>query len=178
VSEADGLPAPGTRAAPADEPSKALRQAAHKAIAAVTEDLGALRFNRAVAQLYMLSNAIADASGADAATRREALETMVLLAAPMMPHLAEECWRALGHDKLVAESPWPTHDPALIVSDVIMIPIQVNGKLRASIQIIRGTPEETVQERALALEPVVRAMNGSSPKKIVYVPNRILNIVA
>src|ERR1700722_1568608 len=83
VSEAEGLPAPGTPAAPSDEVSKSLHQAAHKAIAAVTEDLGVLRFNRAVAQLYMLSNAIADAPKADAATRREALETMVLLAAPM-----------------------------------------------------------------------------------------------
>jgi leucyl-tRNA synthetase len=178
VSEAEGLPAPGTVAAPTDETSKSLHRAAHKAIAAVTEDLAGLRFNRAVAQLYMLSNAIADVPRADAATRREALESMVLLAAPMMPHLAEECWRALGHDMLVAETAWPKHDPALIVSDFIMIPIQVNGKLRASIQITRGTPAETVQETALALEPVVRAMNGAAPKKIVYVPNRILNIVA
>jgi leucyl-tRNA synthetase len=178
VSEAEGLPPPGTQAAPADDGSKSLRQAAHKAIAAVTEDLAGLRFNRAVAQLYTLSNAIADAPKADAATRREALESLVLLSAPMMPHLAEECWRALGHDTLAAETPWPRHDPALLVSDFVMIPIQVNGKLRASIQIIRGTPGETVQQSALALEAVIRALNGSSPRKIVYVPNRILNIVA
>ncbi|MEP6830152.1 MAG: leucine--tRNA ligase [Rhizomicrobium sp.] len=177
VSEAEGLPAPGTKAAPTDDVSKALRQSAHKAIAAVTEDLAGLRFNRAVAQLYMLSNAITDAPKADAAVRREALEALVLLSAPMMPHLAEECWRALGHQAFVAETSWPTHDPALIVSDFVMIPIQVNGKLRASIQITRGTPGETVQERALALEPVIRALNGVPPKKIVYVSNRILNIV-
>src|SRR3984957_6156251 len=134
VSEAEGLPAPGTQAAPSDAISKSLRQSAHKAIAAVTEDLGVLRFNRAVAQLYMLSNAIADAPKADAATRREALETMVLLAAPMMPHLAEECWRVVGHEKLVAETPWPQHEPILISSDTVIIPIQVNGKLRASVR--------------------------------------------
>ncbi len=178
VSEAEGLPAPGTRAAPSDDGSTSLRQAAHKAIAAVTEDLGALRFNRAVAQLYMLSNAIADAPKADAATRREALETMVLLAAPMMPHLAEECWRALGHDRLVAETAWPKHDPALLKTDSITIAVQVNGKLRATMQIAPGTEKEIVERRALELEPVVRLLNGSSPKKVIYVANRIVNIVA
>src|ERR1700735_306568 len=149
VSEAEGLPAPGTPAAPGDEVSKSLHQAAHKAIAAVTEDLGALRFNRAVAQLYTLSNAIADAPEADAATRREALETMVLLAAPMMPHLAEECWRVLGHEKLVAETPWPQHEPILISSDTVIIPIQGNGKLRASVRLTKGTKKEEIEDLAL-----------------------------
>jgi leucyl-tRNA synthetase len=178
VSEAEGLPAAGTPAAPVDEPSKILRQAAHKAIAAVTEDLAGLRFNRAVAQLYMLSNAIADAPKADAATRREALESMVLLAAPMMPHLAEECWRALGHTQLAAETSWPKHDPALITSDTVTVAVQVNGKLRATIQVVRGTERADVEERALGLEPVARALEGASPKKVIYVPNRIVNIVA
>jgi len=178
VSEAEGLPAPGAAAAPGDETSKALRQAAHKAIAAVTEDLGALRFNRAVAQLYMLSNAIADAPKADPATRREALETMVLLAAPMMPHLAEECWRALGHERLVAETQWPKYDPALLKTDSVTIAVQVNGKLRATMQIAHGTERETVEQKALQLEPVMRLLNSNPPKKVIYVANRIVNIVA
>ena len=127
-----------------DEASKALRQAAHKAIAAVTDDLAGLRFNRAVAQLYMLSNAIADAPKADAATRREALEAMVLLAAPMMPHLAEECWRALGHDRLVAETAWPKHDPALLKTDTVTIAIQVNGKRRGEVAVARDADNKTV----------------------------------
>ena len=178
VSEAEGLPAPGTQAAPSDEVSKSLRQAAHKAIAAVTEDLGALRFNRAVAQLYMLSNAFADAPQADAATRREALETMVLLAAPMMPHLAEEGWRALGHDRLVAETPWPKHDPALLKTDTVTIAIQVNGKRRGEVTVARDADNKSVEQAALAEDGVKRALGGAAPKKIIVVPGRIVNIVA
>ena len=178
VSEAEGLPAPGTITVPVDETSKALRQAAHKAIAAVTEDLVGLRFNRAVAQLYMLSNAIADAPKADAATRREALETMVLLAAPMMPHLAEECWRALGHGTLVAETPWPKYDPALLKSDTVTIAVQVNGKRRGEVVVARDADNRTVEAAALAEEGVQRALAGASPKKVIVVPSRIVNIVA
>jgi leucyl-tRNA synthetase len=178
VSEAEGLPAPGSQAAPTDDISKSLRQAAHKAIAAVTEDLGALRFNRAVAQLYMLSNAIADAPKADAATRREALETMVLLAAPMMPHLAEECWRALGHDRLVAETAWPKHDPALLKTDSITIAVQVNGKRRGEVTVARDADAKSVEAAALADDGVKRALAGATPKKIIVVPGRIVNIVA
>ena len=178
VSEAEGLPAPGARATPGDEASKSLRQSAHKAIAAVTEDLSALRFNRAVAQLYMLSNAIADAPKANAGTRREALETMVLLAAPMMPHLAEECWRVLGHDKLVAETPWPKHDPALLRTDTVTIAIQVNGKRRGEVTVARDADAKSVEAAALAEDSVKRALAGASPKKIIVVPGRIVNIVA
>jgi leucyl-tRNA synthetase len=178
VSEAEGLPPPGTVAAPSDETSKALRQAAHKAIAAVTEDLAGLRFNRAVAQLYMLSNAVADAPKADAATRREALESMVLLAAPMMPHLAEECWRALGHDKLAAEMSWPKHDPALLKSDTVTIAVQVNGKRRGEVVVARDADNKTVEAAALAEEGVKRALDGAAPKKVIVVPQRIVNIVA
>jgi leucyl-tRNA synthetase len=177
VSEAEGLPPPGTQAAPGDAISKSLRQSAHKAIAAVTEDLSVLRFNRAVAQLYMLSNAIADAPGADAATRREALETMVLLAAPMMPHLAEEGWRALGHDRLVAETPWPKHDPALLKTDTVTIAIQVNGKRRGEVTVARDADNQTVEQAALAEEGVKRTLAGVTPKKIIVVPGRIVNIV-
>ena len=178
VSEAEGLPAPGTQAAPGDEMSKSLRQAAHKAVAAVTEDLSALRFNRAVAQLYMLSNAIADAPKADAATRREALETMVLLAAPMMPHLAEECWRTLGHDRLVAETPWPKPDLALLKTDTVTIAIQVNGKRRGEVTVARDADNKTVEAAALAEDGVQRALAGVAPKKVIVVPGRIVNIVA
>jgi leucyl-tRNA synthetase len=177
VSEAEGLPAPGTKAAPTDDVSKALRQSAHKAIAAVTEDLAGLRFNRAVAQLYMLSNAITDAPKADAAVRREALEALVLLSAPMMPHLAEECWRALGHQAFVAETPWPTHDPALLKSDTVTIAIQVNGKRRGELVVARDADNKTVETAALAEEGVKRALDGAVPKKVIVVPGRIVNIV-
>ncbi|HEX2760652.1 MAG TPA: class I tRNA ligase family protein, partial [Rhizomicrobium sp.] len=178
VSEAEGLPPPGAKAEPSDDVSKALRQAAHKAIAAVTDDLAGLRFNRAVAQLYMLSNAIADTPKADAAVRREALEALVLLSAPMMPHLAEECWRALGHQAFVAQTPWPSFDPALLKSDTITIAVQVNGKRRGEVVVARDADNKTVEAAALAEEGVKRALDGATPKKVIVVPGRIVNIVA
>ena len=178
ATEAEGLPAPGTAPVAADEISKILRQASHKAIAAVTDHLAALRFNSAVAQLYMLANAIADAPTADSGVRREALEVLVLLSAPMMPHLAETCWQALGHEKLVVETAWPIHDPSLLRSDTITYPVQVNGKLRVSFQIDRGADAKAVEERALSFDEVKRALDGRAPKKIIVVLGRIVNIVA
>jgi leucyl-tRNA synthetase len=178
ASESEGLPPPGTAAAANDEASKALRQAAHKAIAAVTEDLEHLRFNRAVAQLYTLANVIGGAEKADPSVRREALEAIVLLSAPMMPHLAEACWQALGHAKLVAETPWPKYDPALTASDSVTIAIQVNGKRRGEISMAKNADNKDVETAALAEEGVIRALEGKTPKKVIVVPNRIVNIVA
>jgi leucyl-tRNA synthetase len=125
----------------------------------------------------MLSNAITDAPKADAATRREALEALVLLAAPMMPHLAEECWQALGHKSFVAQTPWPKHDPALLKSDTVTIAIQVNGKRRGEIVVARDADNKTVEAAALAEEGVKRALDGVMPKKVIVVPGRIVNIV-
>jgi leucyl-tRNA synthetase len=176
ATESEGLPPAGTAPA-SDEASKPLRQAAHRAIAAVTDDLENLRFNRAVAQLYTLSNAIAGADQADGAARREAIEALVLLSAPMMPHLAEQCWKELGHTKLVAETPWPKYDPALTASDSVTIAIQVNGKRRGEISMAKNADNKTVEAAALTQEGVVRALEGKTPKKVIVVPNRIVNIV-
>ncbi len=161
-----------------DEISQSLRAATHKAIAAVTDDLAGLRFNRAVAALYTLANAISDAAKADGSARREALEALVLLAAPMMPHLAESCWRALGHEKLVVQSPWPRHDPALTSSNQVVLAVQVNGKRRAEFSIAKDTDAKIVETVALEQEGVIRALEGKTPKKVIVVPNRIVNIVA
>src|SRR6185503_7178065 len=131
VTETDGLPPPGTR--PSENVEGAdleLRRATHRAIQAVTDDLNALRFNRAVAQIYTLANALTAASAADRAVMREALETIVLLISPMMPHLAETCWAHLGHTTLVTNARWPSALKKLLVSDTITIAVQVNGKLR------------------------------------------------
>jgi leucyl-tRNA synthetase len=177
-SEAEGLPPPGAPVMADDEASKALRQAVHKAIAAVTDHLEHLRFNSAVAQLYTLANAISAADKADASARREALEALVLLCAPMMPHLAESCWQALGHERLVAQTAWPKHDPALTVSDSVTIAVQVNGKRRGEVSMPKNADSKTVEAAALALDGVVRALEGSAPKKVIVVPNRIVNIVA
>jgi len=177
VTEAEGLVPPGTAPSADDAASKALRQATHKAIAAVTDHLEGLRFNSAVAQLYMLANAVQDGAAANPSARREALEALVLLSAPMMPHLAESCWQGLGHTVLVVETAWPKHDPALLESDSTTYPVQVNGKLRASFQIAKSADKTAVEAAALALEEVQRALNGAAPKKVIVVPGRIVNIV-
>jgi leucyl-tRNA synthetase len=178
AGEAENLPPAGTPPKASDDVSRSLRQATHRAIAAVTDDLGALRFNRAVAQVYMLANAIADGEKADPSVRREAVEALVLLSAPMMPHLAEACWQALGHTRLAAETPWPRHDPALLKTDSITIAVQVNGKRRGEVTVAVGADNKTVEQAALSEEGVIRALAGAAPKKVIVVPNRIVNIVA
>jgi leucyl-tRNA synthetase len=177
-TETTDLPAPGTPVAADDEVSRSQRQATHKAIAAVTEHLEHLRFNSAVAQLYTLANAIGAGDKANPAVRREALEAIVLLSAPMMPHLAESCWQALGHGKLVAETPWPKYDPSLTASDSVTLAIQVNGKRRGEITMAKNADSKDVEAAALADEGVKRALDGKAPKKVIVVPNRIVNIVA
>ncbi|HEX4178052.1 MAG TPA: class I tRNA ligase family protein, partial [Rhizomicrobium sp.] len=177
ATESEGLPPAGT-APSSDDASKPLRQAAHKAIAAVTDDLENLRFNRAVAQLYTLANVIGGSDKADGGARREAIEALVLLCAPMMPHLAEQCWKELGHTRLVAETSWPKHDQALTVSDSVTIAIQVNGKRRGEISMAKDAPAKDIEAAALAEDGVMRALEGKAPKKVIVVPNRIVNIVA
>ena len=166
-------------AAPTGEETEAdlaLARASHRAIAAVTEDLEALRFNRAVAQIYTLTNEIS-ASKAGGVARRQALETLVLLIGPMMPHLAEECWRHLGRTGLVAETPWPKADPELVRSSEVTLAVQVNGKLRGTLELAKGTAKDEAERAALALEAVQRALEGKAPKRVIVVPDRIVNIV-
>ena len=176
-TESKDLVAPGTPASGDDEVSKTLRQATHKAIAAVTDHLDNLRFNSAVAQLYTLANTVGSSEAAKPSARREALEALVLLSAPMMPHLAESCWQALGHTKLVAETSWPKHNPALTVSNSVTLPIQVNGKRRGEITMAKDADAKAVEAAALAEAGVTRALEGKTPKKVIVVPNRIVNIV-
>jgi leucyl-tRNA synthetase len=178
VTEAENLPPPGTKIENAEGAALELRRASHRAIAAVTEDLSALRFNRAVARVYELANAIsaADAS-VPSAVRREALETLVLLIGPMMPHLAETAWLALGHDTLVAQTAWPKADAALVQAYSVTIAVQINGKLRGTIDVARDANEDAVREVAFALDAVKRALDGKTPRRVIVVPGRIVNIV-
>jgi leucyl-tRNA synthetase len=179
VTETADLPPPGTRVGEVSGPSLDLRRATHRAISAVTDDLEALRFNRAVAQIYMLANAIAQADArTDRAAMREALEALVLLSAPMMPHLAETCWEALGHMMMIVETPWPTFIEALTRSDTVTIAVQVNGKRRDEVTVAVNADEATVTQAALARDGIVRALEGKIPKKVIVVPRRIVNIVA
>jgi leucyl-tRNA synthetase len=179
VTETKDLPPPGTKPGDVSGDALELRRATHRTIAAVTDDLENLRFNRAVAQVYALTNVISSAPAAvEGAARREALETLVLLTGPMMPHLAETCWQALGHETMVVDTGWPKADPALVRSDTVTIAVQVNGKRRGEIEIARGMQKEGVEGAALALDTVKRALDGKAPKRIIVVPERIVNIVA
>ena len=160
-----------------------LRRHVHRTIEAVTQDLERLRFNRAVAQLYELTNVLSAAAEDGGApdsdwALREGCEALVLMFAPMMPHLAEECWRILGRQSLVAEIAWPEVEPHLLQTETVLLPVQVNGKKRAELTISIDAPEEEVERAALALEPVQRFLEGRAPRRIVVVPNRIVNVVA
>jgi leucyl-tRNA synthetase len=178
VTEAQDLPAPGAAIGAVEDDALELRRATHKAIAAVTEALDGLKFNTAVAQIYMLANAIAGATAVDGAVRREALEAITLLIAPMTPHLSETCWQALGHTSLVVETPWPKAEAGLTISDSVTIAVQVNGKRRGEITVSRGADTKAVEAAALALDGVVRTLEGKPPRRVIVVPDRIVNIVA
>jgi leucyl-tRNA synthetase len=178
VTESQDLSPPGSKPLAEDGPGLELRRATHRAIHTVTEDLLALRFNRAVAQIYTLANAIGTAGPeVSGPVKREALEAIVLLVGPMMPHLAETCWQALGHKSLVFETPWPKAEPELVRSDSVTIAVQVNGKRRGEITIARGSEEQVTRDAALADEGVKRALDGKPPKRVIVVPERIVNIV-
>ena len=112
------------------------------------------------------------------AALREGVDRLVQVIAPMMPHLAETCWTALGHEGLVADAPWPAVDPALLVEDSVTVAVQVNGKLRGTVELPRDAPANDIEQAALALPQVARTLEGRTPKKIVVVPNRIVNVVA
>jgi len=178
VTEAENLAAPSAKPQAEEGASLELRRATHRAIDAVSEDLAALRFNRAVARIYELANAITSAGSASGASRREALETLVVLSAPMMPHLAETCWKSLGHSGLAVDAPWPKADPSLVVSGTLVIAVQVNGKRRGEITVSRQAQEAELREAALALDGVIRVLEGKAPKRVIVVPGRIVNIVA
>ena len=183
ATPADGVFAPAGTPAPNsfDPESIKLRQATHRTIARVTEDLDSFRFNRAVAAVHELVNAIGELDGDDAAVawaRREGVETVVRLAGPMMPHLAEELWHRLGHETLLAETPWPEADPALLVADTVTVAVQVKGKTRGTIELPQDAPQEDAEALALALPTVTAAIGGKPIRKIVFVPNRIINVVA
>ena len=163
--------------------SMAVRRAAHKALAGVTDDVERLRFNRCVAHIYELSNVISgvlakgQVSDELAAALREAATIFVQLLAPMMPHLADECWKALGHDHLVGQAAWPVVDEALLVQDSVTYPVQVNGRKRADVVVSRNASEAEIEAAALAEEAVHRALEGWTPRKVIIVPLRIINVV-
>jgi len=175
------LPADTAAAAkPSGEAATGLKRLVHRSIAAVTTEIERLHFNKAVALVRELSNAIEafePASAEDRAVLREALESLVQLIGPMLPHLAEELWERLGHRTLLADTAWPAADPAWLAADNVTLALQVNGKRRGEIQVPAGSDEASVRERALADEAVIRAMAGKPPRRVIVVPDRIVNVV-
>jgi leucyl-tRNA synthetase len=164
----------GTSAA--DAKDEALRRKLHRTIAAVGEAIDALQFNKAVAQIYELTSAIEKAP--PSADRHEAIRRLVLLIGPMAPHLAEECWALLGQPEMIAGAEWPSFDPALLVDDQVTLAVQVNGKLRDTLSAPRGLDREAAEALALASDKVQRQLDGASPRKVIVVPDRLVNIVA
>ena len=154
----------------------ALDRKLHQTIAGIAVDIEALAFNKAVAKLYELVNAIERA--APSASRDTAIATLMLLVAPMAPHLAEEAWAAAGNEGLIADAAWPEVDSALLVEDEVTIAVQINGKLRDTLVMPKGTPRETLEAAALASDKIVRVLEGKAPRKVIVVPDRLVNLVA
>ena len=177
------LPPAGTKQpATLSDAALALRRHSHRAIAAVTDDFEKFGFNRAVAHVRELSNALADAPAAanDAGVAwalREGFETLVKLAAPMVPHIAEALWQDLGMSGLVVDAPWPVADADLLVDDSVVVAVQVNGKLRGTISLPRGFAREAAESAALALPAVTRATDGKPIRRVIVVPDKIVNVV-
>ncbi|MFO0407310.1 MAG: class I tRNA ligase family protein, partial [Labrys sp. (in: a-proteobacteria)] len=167
------------------EEALTVRKAAHRALAAVGADIERLAFNRCVAHIYTLTNAMTKAAETARATPSAGLGTalheaaliLVKLLAPMMPHLAEECWVVLRQDGLVAETAWPVADPALLEDDTITLPVQVNGRKRADLTVAKTAAHNEIEAAVLANDAVQRALEGKAPKKIIIVPQRIVNVV-
>jgi leucyl-tRNA synthetase len=186
VGEIAGRPARDAdpAAAPTAE-AVTLRRAVHKAIAGVGDDIERLRFNKAIAQIYELVNTLSATIAAHPETDgrigrelRDAGLRLTQLLSPMMPHLAEECWAALGGEGLCAEAAWPEADPALLVEDSVTLPVQINGRKRADVTVRRGADEATIRDAILALDAVTRALDGKAIRKLIIVPERIVNVVA
>ncbi|MCP4319893.1 MAG: leucine--tRNA ligase [Hyphomicrobiales bacterium] len=163
-----------------------ISRAAHKALKAVGEDLEKLSFNKAIARMHELVNTLqaplttAAAGKADVATLaalKDAVCILVSIMAPMTPHLSEECYRTIGRTKLVAETDWPVFDQELVTDDTITLPVQINGKKRGDLTIARDADQLTVEKAVLELAVVQTALAGKTPRKIIVVPQRIVNVV-
>ncbi|PZX11996.1 leucine--tRNA ligase [Celeribacter halophilus] len=161
------------------EPNKddsALLREMHKTIHDVTSAIETFGFNAAIARLYAFTNAISK-SKASVYAKTDALKTLAQLMSPMTPHLAEEMWSMLGGEGLIAQAPWPVPDEAMLVEDTVTLPIQINGKRRDEISVPKDMPKEEVEKLVLENDAVKKALDGGSPKKLIVVPGRIVNVV-
>ncbi len=145
----------------------------HRTIRKVTEDIEALKFNTAVSQMMVFVNEVMK----QPARPRTLLEPFVLVLSPFAPHLGEELWARLGHPATLAYAPWPEYDPALCIEDTVTVVVQVNGKMRATLDLPRGTEQAAVEQAALADDRVKRHVNGARLRKAIFVPDKLLNLV-
>jgi leucyl-tRNA synthetase len=153
-----------------------LLRAMHRVIDEITKSIEGFAFNKAIAKLYELTNTLAK-SKAGSESQRIAIRVLAQLMAPMVPHLAEDIWARQGGQGLVTQAVWPIADPAMLVADTIILPIQINGKRKGEIEVPSSATKEEVEKRALAYDAVVKALNGAAPKKLIVVPGRIVNVV-
>jgi leucyl-tRNA synthetase len=163
----------GSLAVTADEPSKDVLRVMHRTIAKVTEDIEALKFNTAISQMMVFVNEIMK----QPARPRVVLEPFLLALAPFAPHLGEELWRRLGHGESLAHVPWPSYDTALCIENTVTVAVQVNGKLRATLELPRGAEQTDVQAAALADERISRHVIGGTIRKVIHVKDKLLNLV-
>ncbi|MEN8892832.1 leucine--tRNA ligase [Planktotalea arctica] len=148
----------------------------HKAIRDVTLGVESFGFNAAIAKLYGFTNTLAKSKASHSA-QRQAVMTLAQLMAPMTPHLAEDIWAHQGGEGLIIDAPWPTPDEAMLVESNVTLPIQINGKRRGEITVPKDMPKEEVEKIALSDEAVIRTLDGATPKKVIVVPGRIVNVV-
>ena len=163
-----------------EEMERALRRATHTTIAAVTEDYEALHFNTAISKLMELTNAVIrarEAGHGDHQAYADAVDTLLLLLAPVAPHIAERLWEVRGHPYSVHQQPWPVADPALAASDTIELPVQVDGKLRDRLVVTVDTPPEEIEHMALASVHVQRDLAGRAPMRVIIDPGKLVNVV-
>jgi len=174
-------PAPVLDATALEPVQRELRRQVHETLAKVNDDIGRrYTFNTAIAAVMELLNALSRATGttpADRAVQQEALETVTLLLTPIVPHICEALWQALGHTGSVTAASWPRPDEAALVRDTLELVVQVNGKLRGHIRVPAGSAREEIERAALAEPNVQRFVEGKSVRKIVLVPAKLVNVV-
>jgi leucyl-tRNA synthetase len=162
-----------TGSAPDDETSRVL----HRTIAAVRDDMNALHFNTAIAKLFELNNHLTTVVARDGSLPRSVAEPLVLMVAPLAPHIAEELWSRLGHTDTLTYDDFPVADPALLVEDTVEIPVQINGKVRARIQVPAGADAATHEALARADARIAELLEGTTVREVKVVPGRIINFV-
>ncbi|MCC2098572.1 MAG: class I tRNA ligase family protein, partial [Hyphomicrobiales bacterium] len=178
---------PGSNFSAVDDPAAVeVRKIVHRHLLRVGQNIERLRFNTAIAEIRKMTNALLDAihdiedkpvEAQAALALREAADVLVKLLEPMMPHLAEECWKVIGNEGLVSTASWPVADEGLAAEDVLVIPVQVNGKKRGELQVARDATKEFIENAAINLDAVKRAMEDRPIRKVIVVPQRIVNVV-